>query len=200
MLNKYFLNNSALISSLDILWEIKCMKSLWKFKNAGNQCGHFQYLQLDIWVITAKRKAEDLNRSENVRSRRIHYKTGKKEFPLWRRELRIQPGMGLIPSPGQRVKNPACRSCSLGCSCILDLIPGPETSICCGWGQKKRNKIHVFSPKFLTGWLDKKSKAWGNVFSLLVTPNLYWVPPVFQCYSEYFIQVISSKPPSNPVK
>ena len=33
-----------------------------------------------------------------------------------------------------------CLSCGIGHSCSSDLIPGPGTSICCGWSQKKTNK------------------------------------------------------------
>ena len=37
-----------------------------------------------------------------------------------------------VQSPAWHSGLKHCKSCRVGCSCSLDLVPGPETSICLG--------------------------------------------------------------------
>ena len=47
---------------------------------------------------------------------------------------------GGVPLVVQWVKDRCCCTCSVGCRCGSDLIPGLGTSICCGCGQKNPPK------------------------------------------------------------
>ena len=69
----------------------------------------------------------------------------KQEFPLWLSRLRTQlvfmrmQVQSLALLSGLRIW--CCHSCSLGCSCDLDQIPGPGTPHATWQPKKEKNKI-----------------------------------------------------------
>ena len=55
---------------------------------------------------------------------------------------------------GLRIQH--CHSCGVGCSCGLDLIPGQEISICCGYSHKKKKlNTHIVN-SWQPGWMERE--------------------------------------------
>ena len=70
------------------------------------------------------------------------------EFPLWHRGLSIWcclcGTVGLVPAQHSRLTIQFCLSCSIGCSCGSDSIPGLGISICCGCIPPKKSLFSMY--------------------------------------------------------
>ena len=90
-------------------------------------------------------------------------RTKQAEFLLWHSGLRIKLQMCVF-SPQQWVKKiQHCCSCGINCSCGLDSIPGPGTSICggCSHKIKANNPIKKWA-KDLNRWSSSRGAAEMN--------------------------------------
>ena len=75
------------------------------------------------------------------------------EFPLWRNGISgVLGALGRRFDPWHRgLRIWYCLSCSLGLSCVLDLIPGPRMPYAAGWPNKKINNRNVITTVIWNG-------------------------------------------------
>jgi len=88
------------------------------------------------------------------------------EFLLWHSGLKIQH----------------CHSCGIGCSSSSDSIPGPGTSICCGYSQKRKKKPICLL--FLNDWQGYSLKNAAYSWNIILMNYFKALSNSFQWFSD----------------